>query len=317
MSAIHPSRTRAPAVVLIALGLAMVIVALVQRTPVSAITGTSGPASVSVTPTSGLTDGQVVDVSATFAAGSVSEMRVHLCKPNAGISNTLDFDFDGANCSPFKVSPAADAEKFTPVAPAATSATILGGFKVGLGTSAPWTDVFDGTNTLTCDSTHPCDLVVQFQIVGGQSWFAAPLTFAGAPGTTTTTAPGTTTTTAPGTTTTTMPGTTTTTTAPGTTTTTQPATTTTTLATTTTTDPPATTTTSSPATVTTTTCPVVVGGGGAGTGTGGTGAVTPSGTKALALTGVPSRDLAAVALLLMAAGLFLLSLHHRRRAADR
>jgi hypothetical protein len=316
MGLIHPSRSRASAVVLTALGLALVIVALVQRTPISATSGTAGPATVTVTPTDGLTDGQSVAVSATFAAGSVSEMRVHLCAHNAGIANTADFDLDGPFCSPFKVSPAADAEKFIAVAPADTSAAILNGFHVGIGTGAQWVDFFDTPHTLTCDSSHQCDIVVQFQITGGQSWFAAPLTFAGGSATTTTTAPGTTTTTAPGTTTTTSPTTTTapgtTTTTPATTTTTAPGTTTTTApgTTTTTTDPPSSTT-QAPAS-TTTTFPTVVANAGAG-GTGGaSGVPTASGTGGLALTGVDSRDLASLAFITMAAGLFLLSFYYRR-----
>jgi hypothetical protein len=324
MGLIHPSRSRAPAVVLTALGLALVIVALVQKTPISAISGAAGPATVTVTPTDGLTDGQSVAVSATFAAGSVSEMRVHLCAHNAGIANTADFDLDGPFCSPFKVSPAADAEKFIAVAPADTSAAILNGFHVGIGTGAQWVDFFDTPHTLTCDSSHQCDIVVQFQITGGQSWFAAPLTFAGGSTTTTTTAPGTTTTTAPGTTTTSP----TTTTAPGTTTTTAPATTTTTAPATTTTTAPGTTTTTAPGTTTTTTdppssttqapasttttFPTVVANAGAG-GTGGaSGVPTASGTGGLALTGVDSRDLASLAFITMAAGLFLLSFYYRR-----
>jgi hypothetical protein len=308
-------------VVLTALGLALVIVALVQRTPISATTGSAGPATVTVTPTTDLTDGQAVAVSATFAAGSVSEMRVHLCAHNAGISNTADFDLDGPFCSPNKVSPAADVQKFVAVAPSDTSASILGDFHVGIGTGAEWTDIFSTTHTLTCDSTHQCDIVVQFQITGGQSWFAAPLTFAG--GGTTTTTSTTTSTTLPGTTTTTNPGTTTTstttsTTVPSTTTTstTVPATTTTftTVPSTTTTSPGTTTTTDPSGTTTTTTLPIGVSAG--STGTGGTGIPTASnGTGGLALTGVESRDLASVALLLIAAGLLMLSFYYRRTAA--
>lgn len=157
---------------------AAALVAMLSTTGASALTGTAGPATVTVTPTTNLTNGAAVAVSATFAAGSVSEMRVHLCAHNAGIANTADFDLDGPFCSPNKVSPQADAEKFVAVAPSDTSTSISGGFHVGVGTSAPWTDFLSTTHTLQCDSTHQCDIVVQFQITGGQSWFAAPLTFA-------------------------------------------------------------------------------------------------------------------------------------------
>jgi hypothetical protein len=153
---------------------------LVLASGASALTGDAGPAHVTVTPTTNLHDGDAVSVSATFSAGQVSEMRVHLCAHNAGISNTADFDFDGPFCSPFKVSPAADAQKFLPVDPSATSIAIPD-FHVGVGTSAPWTDFLGDTHTLTCSPSQQCDIVVQFQIPGGQSWFAAPLSFAAAP----------------------------------------------------------------------------------------------------------------------------------------
>jgi hypothetical protein len=322
MSESTTSRARALVVVAIALALALTIAALVQHDSVEATVGDAGPAHVTVTPTADLHDGDAVSVSATFAAGTVFEMRVHLCAHDAGISDTFSFDFDGPNCTPNKVSSASDVSKFVQTPNATTTSLSIPDFHVGIGTGAPWTDLLGTEHTLQCDSTHVCDLVVQFEVTGDQEFFTAPLTFAGAPGETTTTTAGTTTTT---TTTTVPPVTTTTTSAPVTTTTTTAGTTTTTKApvTTTTTAPGTTTTTTAPGTTTTTTSvPIVVGSGGTSTGTGGgTGTPIVSGgttsTGGLALTGGPSRDLAVLALLLMAGGLLLLSFHHRRRAVDR
>ena len=125
--------------------------------------------------------------------------------------------------------------------------------------------VFDNIDSITCDATHLCDLVV---IQDDYNNFSnphvnIPITFAGGGATTTsaatsTTAASTTTTTRPATTTTTttLPTTTTTGAAPTTTTTTAPTTTTTGPATTTTTTTlPTTTTTGAAPTTTTTTAP--------------------------------------------------------------
>jgi hypothetical protein len=244
---------------IIAVILALAAVASLPTTDAPALTGTAGPVNVTVTPTTGLTDGQTISISATMTSGTLVEIRAHICVPGTGANlfpnDIFDFGFQGPFCS--KVAPGSgDFQTFQAFAPGTTTGTLS--FKAGIG-SATWTDE-DPTSlaqhTITCDAAHSCELVVQFQNTAGTAatqYFTAPLTYAGAttttaPGTTTTTAPGTTTTTAPGTTTTTAPGTTTTTHAP--TTTTAPGTTTTTHAPTTTTAPGTTTTTHAPTTTT-------------------------------------------------------------------
>ena len=251
----------------LALALGVLLVARGDGSTASALTGTTGPINVTVTPTDNLTDGQAISVTGTMSSPGFFEIRAHICKPGMDIQNSYDFGYQGYNCS--KTSPGTgDHEIVQTLTGSETTASLT--FKAGIGT-VTWNSEFDGSEqTLTCDATHPCDLVTQFQVSGGGTyWFTAPLTYSGSgattttapatttgPGTTTTTSPGTTTTTASGTTTTTVPGTTTT--APGpTTTTTSPGTTTTTTttpsATTTSTTGPVTTTTSTTGPVTTTT----------------------------------------------------------------
>jgi hypothetical protein len=282
--------------VAIALVLAMAAVAVVHPWSARASSGAAGPATVTVTPSSGLNNGDAVDITATFAAGSVFKMTAHLCLDGGTYNNNADFALDGPWCSPNAVSPQADVVKTVNVAPSDTSASIATAtgnpFHVGVGTAASWQDFNFDTHQLTCGPSTVCDLVVEVAISGGNAFFVVPLGFAGA---VTTTTAGPTTTTAGPTTTTAAPTTTT----AGATTTTAKATTTTSSATTTTGG-------------STTTLPV---GGTATTGSvivAGAGAQSAGSSSALALTGASSRDLASAALLLLAAGLLLLSASKRR-----
>ena len=240
----------------------VVLASLIGYSPnASAITGTAlsstgadGPITVTVTPTDSLTDGQVISIHADASSGVMFEIRAHICASNIGTVNTGKFAFTGTFCfsAPDAVPPgstlgAGDYETFVTLNNT-TSGDLT--FKAGIG-SVTWNDETNQLpHTLTCDSTHSCTLVAQFQssVSPNTFWFKAPLTYAGGGGTTTTTTTGgSTTTTTGGSTTTTAGGSTTTTQA---TTTTTRATTTTTQATTTTTH--ATTTTTRPTTTTTT-----------------------------------------------------------------
>jgi len=148
----------------------------------SPMDGTAGPISVSVNPTSGLTDGQPVSIHAQAAPGSdLYEIRVHLCLPGAVIENTVDFDFDGPNCSPTAVSPNADNESIVTIPPG-TGGTGDATFRVGVGSGAPWGDLFGGNHTLTCGPDAPCELVVQLQVPNTTVFSVVPLCFGTCPG---------------------------------------------------------------------------------------------------------------------------------------
>ena len=257
MRLIRPPRRPALAT-LLAIALVLVGAGLLVRGAARALSGPlpSGPVTMSVsTPTSGLTDGSAVtfSVSSTGAAVLSGGVTAHICATGQNISNSFNFGYQGSLC----VKQAGITSGALTGGDYATTMNFSGvttsgdlTFHAGTGTVS-WIDDLSGFNTLICDSSNPCDLVVQvnYNLAPNVSYFTQQLTFAG--GATTTTTPGSTTTTTPGSTTTTTSGTTTTTT-PSTTTTT-PSTTTTTTPGTTTTTTPGTTTTTTPGTTTTTT----------------------------------------------------------------
>jgi hypothetical protein len=317
-------RSRAVSVV-IALVLALAALAILHPWSADAASGTAGPATVTVTPTSGLNNGDAVDVTATFAAGSVFKMTAHLCIHGGTYNNDADFAFDGPWCSPNAVSPQADVLKTVNVAPSDTSASIAtatgNAFHVGVGTAAAWDDFESDSHQLTCGPSSTCDLVVEVSITGGNAFYVAPLTFAGADTTTSSSSTSSTSTSSTSTSSTTTSSTTSstssTTTSSTTTSTTSPTTTTTSPTTTTaatSTTGGATTTTFGPATTT-----IVSGGGTTNTFSSGTvaGATVASGSQSLALTGSGrTRDIVSASLLFLAAGLFLLSASKRRASGQ-
>jgi hypothetical protein len=220
------------------------------------------------TPVTGLSDGSTVGfhVDASGQTTLNGAITSRICSPAPPlINNTFEFGFQGTRCvkpttvqSGTGLTGAQYSKAQGTFSGVATSGDLT--HNVGTGTVVWINDTPTGVS-LTCDSSHPCDLVVQVNIntAPGVVYFEQALTFGG--GTTTTT---TTTTTQPPpsttTTTTTQPPASTTTTTTTTTTTQPPASTTTTTTTqppastttTTTTQPPASTTTSSTTTTTTT-----------------------------------------------------------------
>jgi hypothetical protein len=151
--------------------------ALYMASPAVPATGNAGPATVTVTPTSGLTDGQALTINAKVPSGTeLFEIRAHLCAPNAGISNTYDFSFQGSFCSKAKPG-AGDNETVVALPRGSTSADL--GFKAGVGTMS-WTDedwTTPNPHTVTCGPDSPCDLVVQLQITDDTVFYTVPLCY--------------------------------------------------------------------------------------------------------------------------------------------
>jgi hypothetical protein len=150
--------------------------------------GAAGPASVTVTPTTGLVNNQAVSISASTASAPGTpgffQASAHICIPGAGISDNTSFQQSGPNCVASPLSGGTDAA--VDVAGNGTQTSINATFHPGIG-STTWTDTTPlntGSHTLQCDSTHPCDLVVRYQIntAGSPFFFTAPLTFFGTPG---------------------------------------------------------------------------------------------------------------------------------------
>jgi hypothetical protein len=161
-------------VALLAIGIAMVL-----TQPAASSTGQAGPVKVSVTPTSGLSDGQAVAIHVEADQGSeFYDVRAHLCSHAAGIKNTAGFDRDGPYCPPSAVSVASESESGQSFPPNTTTGDIT--FHVGVGTSDPWTDFFGDSHQLTCGPTNACDLVVQVQVPGSTVFATTPLCFGAA-----------------------------------------------------------------------------------------------------------------------------------------
>jgi hypothetical protein len=159
--------------VLLAASLAIIVLA----PPASPVSGNAGPIAVTVEPTSGLVDGQVVSIHAKATAGDLFEIRTHLCLPGAVVTNTVEFDFDGPNCSPTAVSPNADYETVTTI-PAGTGGEGGATFRVGVGSGQAWPDMFGGTHTLACGpGSPPCTLVVQLQVTDNTVFYGVPVCF--------------------------------------------------------------------------------------------------------------------------------------------
>jgi hypothetical protein len=163
---------RLPGVLITMVAIAVV---MVVSQPARSYTGSIGDlVKVTATPTVGLTDGQPVAVHVETVGGMVMyDVQAHLCRPNAGIKNGFEFDLDGPNCSPSRVSPAADAV----VENDATGTTSDLTFHVGVGTGTPWQETDGGPHSLTCGPGAPCDLVLEVAIPGQNVFHAIPLCF--------------------------------------------------------------------------------------------------------------------------------------------
>jgi hypothetical protein len=166
LSKIH----RMPGVLIALLAIAAV---MVVSQPARSYVGSVPPAiDVQATPTVGLGDGTPVAVHVESKDGSVIyDLQAHLCQAGAGIKNGFEFDLDGPFCSPYPVSPAADAAVEQKSSGSAVDLT----FHVGIGTGAPWNETDGGSHTLTCGPGAACDLVLQVAITGQNVFHAIPL----------------------------------------------------------------------------------------------------------------------------------------------
>lgn len=127
------------------------------------------PWSVTVTPTTELSDGARVRITLrTDVAHPISSAKAQVCRAgvNYGTSTSFvpndDFAIGGPNCPSIPISTSADlsvsdGNTYTnAIRPSGESFTLL----VGVGTVG-WNDTSGQPQTLTCDAQNPCDLVVQ------------------------------------------------------------------------------------------------------------------------------------------------------------
>jgi hypothetical protein len=148
---------------------------IVASSAAGAVDGHAGPVTLHVTPTNGLADGQAVSIRASVPSGvRIYELRAHLCVPGRALETNFDFGFQGRRCTNLKVG-RGDIERSAAFGEGTTNAT-LDGFHVGEG-RVHWVNELGFDQTIQCDATHPCDLVVRAQITDDTVFYSAPLCF--------------------------------------------------------------------------------------------------------------------------------------------
>jgi len=154
----------------------LLAVSLVSTGAAQALSGSSGTTTVTVTPTDNLADLQSVSVHVAANPGqSVYSISARMCTSTAVVVLPSQFIPSKGNCAPDPMSPGASFYQQATAAGDFLTADLA--FKVGIGTQT-WKK-FDNTDvTLTCDNTHPCQLIVGIEVGGGTEFFQAPVTFA-------------------------------------------------------------------------------------------------------------------------------------------
>ena len=173
----RPHRRHTVIVATITVLAALAMASVVDSRRSSAMSGMVGPVKVSVTTASG----QTLAVHAEATGGvQLFEIRAHICRHGASISNTVDFGYQGSACVAEggikEGGLSGDYETFA--APANRVSGDLA-FRAGTGTVG-WLDEVGYPHTLTCGPGAVCDLVVQLQITNGTVFYAAPVCFGGA-----------------------------------------------------------------------------------------------------------------------------------------
>jgi hypothetical protein len=134
------------------------------------------PMSVSVSTTEGLVSGDVVSVKASPSNGSQAfGVEARLCRGDVAIAfDGQMFPTRAGLCLPKPFSQGTDSlvevANQPPYGPVAVNFTV--------GTGSQTFTLQDGTQTtITCDSTHPCQLVLKLQYPNGFGFQGVPLTF--------------------------------------------------------------------------------------------------------------------------------------------
>jgi hypothetical protein len=140
-----------------------------ERKASAAVENFATPWTVSVTPTSSLLDGQIINLTIkTDVDHPVDTVNVQVCRagvqylPSGGNDPNDDFRLGGANCPLTPVSTSGDLR--IAAQPSVGVVTGDSGYTfpmfVGTGTTV-WSDFEGADQTLTCDEFNPCALVVQ------------------------------------------------------------------------------------------------------------------------------------------------------------
>ena len=134
------------------------------------------PMSVSVSATEGLVSGDVVSVKASPSNGSQAfGVEARLCRGDVAIAfDGQMFPTRAGLCVPKPFS--AGTDSFVEVANQPPYGPVTVNFTVGTG-SQTFTLQDGSQTTITCDATHPCQLVLKLQYPSGFGFQGVPLTF--------------------------------------------------------------------------------------------------------------------------------------------
>jgi hypothetical protein len=134
------------------------------------------PMSVSVSTTEGLVSGDVVSVKASPSNGSQAfGVEARLCRGDVAIAfDGQMFPTRAGLCIPKPFSQGTDS--FVEVANQPPYGPVAVNFTVGTG-SQTFTLQDGSQTTITCDATHPCQLVLKLQYPSGFGFQGVPLTF--------------------------------------------------------------------------------------------------------------------------------------------
>ncbi len=134
---------------------------------------------VSMSSTQNLHDGQPISIRVSSPAGSDSQIfgfDARICTRGAPIKNMYDyFPTVTGYCALNPLSASSDVHIQVAGTPPYQSVDMT--FRAGAGTSSFTTD-YGQTASITCDSDHPCDLVLWIQVPYGFVFEHFPLTFA-------------------------------------------------------------------------------------------------------------------------------------------
>ncbi|HEY3670844.1 MAG TPA: hypothetical protein VGN51_07915 [Acidimicrobiia bacterium] len=166
--------------------------------PSGPVPATTNTVTLSASPVTGLTDGQTITYSVTTSGSTTltGAVTAHLCKHGLTGYSTSNFGYSGSQGVRCVYQAGivsggltdADYEAAQNFFQAATTGALT--FKAGTG-SLVWGSVTgQGPLSIQCDSSNPCDLVVQVNLTGDSvatTYFIQPLEYGGGGGPTTTT----------------------------------------------------------------------------------------------------------------------------------
>lgn len=134
------------------------------------------PVEIDVSATKGLRNSSTVTVRGVPQPGSsLFGIEARLCRGDVAITNDIDFRPTMAGlCAVSPLSPGTDARVSEAAAPPYQSVDLT--FRVGAGTTTFLTQTNDEA-IVTCDDTHPCQLVLKLQYPGAFGFMGIPVTF--------------------------------------------------------------------------------------------------------------------------------------------